>query len=71
MSTPLFKIREKNKYGFIDADGEIIIEPQYLQVEDFHNNFARVKVFDKILLMDEAGRLLLKRVFKRDRKSVV
>ena len=26
---PLFKIREKGKYGFMDADGEIVIEPQY------------------------------------------
>ena len=56
MNSPLFKIRQKGKFGFIDTDGEIIVEPQYLQVEDFHNEFARVKVFDKIVLMDTAGK---------------
>ena len=84
MLPPLFKIRDKGKYGFIDVDGEIIVETQYQAVEDFHNDYARVKIFDRVVLMDNYGRLLMKNLFNYvgvmeeglarvqiDRKSVV
>ena len=63
MFPPLFKIREKGKYGFIDADGEIVVEPQYPKVEDFHNGFARVRVFDRLVFIDALGRPLFKNLF--------
>lgn len=34
---------ETGKYGFIDFKGKIVIEPQYIDVGEFHNGLAKVK----------------------------
>jgi hypothetical protein len=66
MRQPLFKIRQNGFYGFINATGEVVIEPQYLEAGEFHNGFARVRLNDQWVPMDALGRLLLKRIY-RDR----
>ncbi|MCB9035270.1 MAG: WG repeat-containing protein [Lewinellaceae bacterium] len=55
MHAPLFKIRENGKYGFIDAEGRMAIEPQYLEAEDFYNGFSRVRFNDKWVHIDAMG----------------
>ena len=34
MDQALFKIREKGKFGFINRQGEVVIEPQYYEAEE-------------------------------------
>jgi len=63
MRKSLFKIREYGKYGFMDATGEVVIEPQYYAVEDFYNGFSRVQLNDRLVPLDEMGRLLMRRFF--------
>ncbi|RMG76804.1 MAG: WG repeat-containing protein, partial [Bacteroidetes bacterium] len=63
MRKPLFKIRENGKFGFMDATGEIVIEPQYYEAEDFHNGFSRVRFNNKLVPLDSLGRLLMKHLF--------
>jgi hypothetical protein len=63
MGKPLFKIRENGKYGFINDEGEVVIEAQYFEAEDFYNGFSRVKFNDKLVPLDSMGRLLLKHLF--------
>ena len=63
MKNPLFKIREKGKYGFINAEGDIVIEPQYFEAEDFYNDFSRVRFNNKLVPLDHLGRLLMKHSF--------
>ena len=63
MKNPLFKIREAGKYGFINAEGTVVIEPQYYDAEAFYNNFSRVRFNDKLVPLDCMGRLLMKHLF--------
>ena len=63
MKSPLFKIREDGKYGFINAEGQVMIEPQYFEVEDFYNDFSRVRFNNKLVPLDSLGRLLMKHIF--------
>ncbi len=63
MQIPLFKIIEDGKYGFIDQTGAIVIEPQYLEAEDFYKGFSRVRFNNKLVPLDSQGRLLLKHSF--------
>ena len=37
-----FKIRDKGRFGFMDEHGNVVIEPQYVEAEDFYNLFAKV-----------------------------
>ena len=57
MKKPLFKIREDGKYGFMDAMGEVVVEPQYVEAEDFYNGFSRVRLNDRMVPLDTQGRL--------------
>ena len=63
MKNPLFKIREYGKYGFMNIEGKVVIEPQYLEVEDFYNDFSRVRFNNKLVPLDCMGRLLMKHIF--------
>jgi WG containing repeat len=62
---PLFKIREHGRYGFIDASGEVVIEPQYLETGDFQHGFTRARLNDRWAPLDALGRLLLKRSYRQ------
>ncbi len=43
-SSDLFKIKVNGKYGFIDRDGNIVIQPQFQGADDFLDGFAQVSV---------------------------
>lgn len=59
-----FKIRDKGRFGFMDEHGNVVIEPQYVEAEDFYNLFAKVKFNDHYVHIDLLGRLLLKQLYK-------
>ncbi len=63
MRKPLFKIRQNGSFGFIDSDGEIVIEPQFFDVAEFRNGFSKALFNDKWALLDSVGRLFIKRLY--------
>jgi hypothetical protein len=63
MTTQLYKIRENNKFGFMNTAGEVVIEPQYYKVEDYYNGFSIATFNNKPVPLDNLGRLLMKHLF--------
>ena len=51
----LSPIETKSGYGFINRQGEMVIEPKYLIVEDFSENRAWTSTGDKNILIDNDG----------------
>ena len=62
MKKPLFKIRHEGRFGFMDADGEVAIEPQFFEVADFRNGFSKTILNDRWALLDTQGRLFFKKL---------
>lgn len=56
----LFAKQENGKWGFIDKNGNIVVECKYEQVTEFNNyGFAGVKLDGKWGCIDETGKLVL------------
>src|SRR5437868_15001693 len=49
----------KNKYGFKDFSGKIIIEPVYEDAESFSDGMAEVKLKGKFGFIDYAGKVVI------------
>ena len=50
----------EDKYGFIDKTGNVVIDFQYDQVEDFHDGLAIVKIDGKEGMIDKTGSIVIK-----------
>ena len=55
----------KNKYGFIDRTGNVVIQPQFDQVKDFHDGLALMEINDKFGYVDKNGVMVIKPQFDR------
>ncbi|MEZ4895045.1 MAG: WG repeat-containing protein [Saprospiraceae bacterium] len=64
MHPPLFKIRDNGYFGFINAEGEVIIEPQFLDVDHFRNGYTSVQLNGQRALLDHLGRLYVRRLYR-------
>ena len=57
------KIEEDDKYGYIDLNGKIVIQPQFEKAADFQGDKAIVKIKDgesyKNAIIDRNGKILL------------
>ncbi len=52
----LIKIKKDNKYGFIDTDGKVIIQPEYTYASDYYGDFAIVSNSnDEYKVIDNKG----------------
>ena len=51
------------KYGFIDLDGKVIVEPQFSSATHFGEGLAGVKVGDKWGFIDKKGKLIIPPTF--------
>jgi hypothetical protein len=61
---PLFRVKYNDRWGFIDAKGEIVIKPQFEEVTDFSpEGVAVVRVASNYTLIDRTGKRLRKPVF--------
>ena len=40
----LLRVEKDDKYGYIDKNGKVVIEPQFGEVGDFSEGFATVKI---------------------------
>ena len=55
--TPLFIVKNGNKYGFADSTGKVCIEPLYNEVEDFKEGYALVEKDNLYGYINKAGRV--------------
>jgi hypothetical protein len=46
------------KYGFIDATGQMVIEPQFLGAEGFWNGLAQVQLEGQYGYIDHSGQFV-------------
>ncbi len=53
-SEGLARIRDRQKYGFIDKTGKVVIEPIYSDARDFHEGYAIVKE-NRWIFIDKTG----------------
>jgi hypothetical protein len=53
---PLFPVKKKTKWGFVDARGTVVGEAKYDQVWDFVDGLARVKVANLFGMVDSLGK---------------
>lgn len=53
---PLFPVKKKNKWGFIDGRGTAVGEAKYDQVWDFVDGLARVKISELFGAVDSTGK---------------
>jgi len=61
----LFKIKVDGKYGFIDRNGNVVIQPQFQGVYDFSDGLAKIYVGGKFdtAYIDETGKIVIKPQF--------
>ena len=52
-------VKSGGKWGFIDADGKTMIEPQYEEARSFSNGYAAVKSDGKWGFIDTNGQLVI------------
>lgn len=56
-------VRINDKWGFIDKDGNIVIEPQYEAARSFSNGFAAVQYAGKWGFIDQEGKMVIEPTF--------
>lgn len=56
-------VKINGKWGFVDKNGKIVIEPQYDDARSFANGLAAVKVVDKWGFIDENGKICIEPQF--------
>jgi hypothetical protein len=59
----LARVMVKQKWGYIDTTGNVIVKPKYNQVENFSNGMARVRLGQKWGLIDLSGNEIIKPTF--------
>lgn len=57
------RVMTKQKWGYIDTIGNVIVKPKYNQVENFNNGIAKVRLGQKWGLIDATGKELIKPTF--------
>jgi hypothetical protein len=59
----LFPIISNNKWGFINIKGEVVIDPQYDDVGDFHEGLAMVCKDNKFGFINNKGKIIIDLIF--------
>ena len=52
-------------YGYLDTDGEWLIEPEYTYAEPFKNGYAVARIDGKMGIIDEEGNWIVEPAYKR------
>jgi hypothetical protein len=55
----LARIRIGHAWGFVDAQGRVVVAPQFEEVEDFSEGLARIKKDDRYGFIDKTGRVVI------------
>jgi len=56
---PLFQIRREKKWGYMDRNGGIIVQPRFDDEHDFFHGLAGVQIGGKWGFVDEKGRMVI------------
>ena len=59
----LARVKTKNKWGYIDTTGNVVVPPKYNEVENFSDGIARVRIGQKWGLIDTTGKEIIKPTF--------
>jgi hypothetical protein len=57
-----------NKYGYLDSEGNVVVEPMYDYANPFSEGIAGVDLDGKVMLIDRDGNIILKKDFPRMKK---
>ena len=60
----LSAFKQNNKWGYMDVDGKVTIEPKYDDCKDFSNGFAAVKKNDKWGYINAEGKMMIEPSFE-------
>ncbi len=55
-SSPLFPVKQNDKWGYIDKTGEAVIKPQFRVAWEFSGGLALVRIGDKYGYIDKTGK---------------
>ncbi len=61
--SPLFPIKQNDKYGYIDKTGKIVIKPKFDNVWIFSEGLASVEIDLKYGYIDKTGKIVIKPKF--------
>lgn len=61
--TPLFRIVENGKTGFIDSTGKVIIHPKFTEAGEFSEGLASARIGGKYGFIDAAGKFVIQPQF--------
>jgi hypothetical protein len=53
----------RDKWGYVDGKGKVVIAPEFDDAYDFSQRLARVKVDDKYGFIDKKGEVIIKPQF--------
>src|SRR5256885_12697271 len=60
----MYSVVEKGKYGFMDKEGKVVINPQFESVSDFSEGMAMVRIGAKCAYIDTTGRMVINPQFE-------
>src|SRR5205814_7895132 len=60
---PLFRIKQDEKWGFIDKKGNVVINPQFEYVAPFSEGLAAIKVGYRYGYIDKSGKIVIEPKF--------
>ena len=63
MSGEMAAVQQKGRWGFMDNQGTMVIEPQYEDARSFCNGYAAVKQEGKWGFVDEQGKMVIEPQF--------
>ncbi|EFV4699761.1 WG repeat-containing protein, partial [Campylobacter coli] len=62
-SEELARVELNRKYGFMDKNGKIVIEPKFDSIWDFSEELARVELNRRWGFIDRSGKFVIKPKF--------
>ncbi|HEE9620303.1 TPA: WG repeat-containing protein, partial [Campylobacter coli] len=57
------KVELNRKYGFMDKNGKIVIEPKFDSISSFREGLAKVGLNGKYGLIDKSGKIVIEPKF--------
>ncbi len=61
----LIRIEDDGGFGYVDAQNEYIIEPQFLEASDFHESRATVRTECAYGLIDKSGEFVIEPIYEQ------
>lgn len=59
----LYPVEDNSKWGYIDSNGDLLINPQFDSADDFSEGYASIEINNKFGYIDKAGKVMIKPEF--------